>query len=446
MRLPTPCHAAAFLLVASVGAPVHADDWPQWLGPNRDGIWRETGIVRSFPKEGPKVLWRIPIAAGYAGPAVAHGRVFIMDRQLGMGVKNPPDIFPTYQRNGIKGNERVLCLNAADGKLLWKHEYDCPYTVSYPLGPRTTPVVAGGKVYTFGTEGHLLCLDAGTGKVHWGRDLRRDYKIKPPLWGFSAHPLLDGQRLICMVGGKGSVVVAFDKDTGKELWKALSAGEVGYCPPVIHEAGGKRQLIVWHGEALNGLDPESGHLYWKQPAVSYMGMSIAMPRKLGDELFITAYPNLALMMRLDRDKPAAQLAWKAKGRTSLFSVFGTPFVEDGTIYGSSNGQFGAIKAANGERLWETTAPNGAKALSGDVFIVKNGDRFFLVTEKGDLIIARLSPKGYDEISRAHLLEPTSKAFGRDVVWSHPAFADRCLFARNDREMVCVSLAETAARK
>jgi outer membrane protein assembly factor BamB len=432
---------AAVVLAAWVGPVVRADDWPQWLGPRRDGVWRETGIVRALPKDGPVVLWRTPLAAGYTGPAVVAGRVFVMDRQLAAGVKNPPDLFPGRQRTGIKGNERVLCLNAADGKVLWKHEYDCPYTVSYPLGPRTTPAVSGGKVYTLGTEGHLLCLDAASGKVHWAHDLKQDYKIKTPLWGFSAHPLIDGQRLICLVGGEGSTVVAFDKDTGKEMWKALSAPEPGYCPPMIFEKDGRRQLIVWHSEAVNGLDPETGKVYWKHAVPSYMGMSIATPRLLGDKLFISAYPNTALLLGLEWEQPLAKVLWKSKGRTSLFSVFGTPFFEDDAIYGSSNGQFGAIKPGTGERLWETMAPNGGKlAPSGDTFIIKNGDRFFLATEKGDLIIARLSAKGYEEISRAHLLEPTSRAFGRDIVWSHPAFAHKCMFARNDREIICVSLA------
>jgi outer membrane protein assembly factor BamB len=235
--------------------------------------------------------------------------------------------------------------------------------------------------------------------------------------------------------------VAFDKDTGKEVWKALSASEPGYCPPMIYEAGRKRQLIIWHADALNSLDPETGKLYWKHKVSSYTGMSIATPRKSGDELFISGYPNIAMLFRLSAKEPKAELVWRAKGRTGLYSVFGTPFFEDGTIYGSSNGQFGAIKAVTGERLWETTLPNRKEKLpSGDIFIVKNGDRFFLVTEKGDLIIAKLSPKGYEEISRTHLLEPTSTAWNRSVVWSHPAFAQQCLFARNDREIICVSLA------
>ena len=301
--------ALALIGVLVAGGLVHADDWPQWLGPQREGVWRETGIVDTFPAGGPRVRWRAPVAAGYAGPAVAQGRVYLTDRVLAKDAKLPANAF---MRGNIPGTERVLCFNEADGKALWTHEYDCPYTISYPLGPRTTPTVKDGKVYTLGAEGNLLCLDAAKGTVVWSRDLKKDYGVKAPMWGFSAHPLLDGQKLICMVGGEGSTVVAFDKDTGKEIWRALSAREPGYCPPMIYEAGGKRQVIIWHAQALAGLDPETGQVYWSQPVESYQGMAISTPRKRGDALFITGVMNTAVMLRLAPDKPAAEVVWRTK--------------------------------------------------------------------------------------------------------------------------------------
>src|SRR5712692_9184202 len=170
-----------------IGNRVRADDWPQWLGPKRDGIWRETGILDKFPEGGPKVKWRAQIAAGYAGPAVANGRVYVMDRVLAKGAKIPDEPIPSRPKTPIPGTERVLCLSEKDGTLLWLHEYDCPYKVSYPLGPRTTPRVADGKVYALGAEGNLFCLDAEKGKVVWERDLKKAYKIEAPLWGFAAH-------------------------------------------------------------------------------------------------------------------------------------------------------------------------------------------------------------------------------------------------------------------
>jgi outer membrane protein assembly factor BamB len=438
------------ILVAGQSVLLRADDWPQWLGPKRDGVWRETGILEKFPADGVKVRWRVPIGGGYSGPAVAKGRVYVMDRKLNEGSSNPGDAF---SRGQIPGSERVLCLNEADGKMLWQHEYECRYTVSYPAGPRTTPTVHEGKVYTLGAEGNLRCLDAEKGTLLWEHDFKTDFGIKTPMWGFAGHPLVDGKKLICLAGGNGSVAVAFDKDTGKEMWRALSAQEPGYAPPMIYEFAGKRQLILWHPEAVNGLDPETGKVYWTHrltPPVR-AGMTIPSPRKSGDLLFLTSFYNGSLLLRVDSDAPS--VVWQSKkvsekDTDGLHSVMATPLIDNGYIYSPcSYGQFRCLKLETGERLWETFAPTSGKSERwGHAFVVKNGDRAFLFSEKGDLIIAKLSPEKYEEIDRAHLLEPDNHDPRRDVVWSHPAFANRCVYARNDHEIVCASLAEGASAR
>jgi outer membrane protein assembly factor BamB len=438
---------ATLLALLIAASPLLAEDWPQWLGPQRDSVWRESGIVQKFPAEGPTVRWRMPVGGGYSGPAVAHGRVYVIDRQLAKDTINPTDPF---QRGVIPGTERILCLDEATGKILWQHEYDCPYTMSYPAGPRATPLVSDGKVYTLGAEGNLFCLAAKDGKVLWSREFKKDYNIPTPVWGFSAPPLLDGDRLICLVGGTNTTAVAFNKDNGKEIWHALTAKEPGYCPPIIFKAGGKRQLIVWHPESVNSLNPKTGELYWSEPSKIRSGMTIPTPRKMGDLLFLTCFYNGSMALRLDSAKPAETLLWQSKkvsekDTDALHSTMSTPFLENGYIYGvCSYGQLRCLKADTGERIWETlnaTTPDGKEMRWANAFLVKNGNHFFLFNEKGDLIIANLSPKGYEEISRAHLLEPTNTAAGRDVLWSHPAFANRCLFARNDKEIICVELAE-----
>jgi outer membrane protein assembly factor BamB len=422
-----------------------AADWPQWLGPNRDGVWRETGIVEKLPPEGPLVRWRTPILPGYSGPIVAGGRVYVTDRQAANEPANPSA--PPARGPG-PGRERVLCLNEADGAILWQHAYPCTYTMSYSAGPRVAPLVSQGRVYTLGGEGNLLCLDAANGTVIWSRDFKRDFGIKTPQWGFAGHPLLDGDRLICLVGGAGSTAVAFDKDTGKEVWRALSAEEPGYSSPAIYEAGGKRQLILWHPEAVNSLDPVTGKVYWSVPFQSRSGLCIAMPRKLGDCLFVTAFYNGSLMLRLDAERPAATVLWRTQKvteyqTTHLNAIICTPFLEEGHIYGvCSYGQLRCLEAQTGRRLWETFAAttSGGPVRWANAFLVKHDDRFFLFNEKGDLIIARLTPAGYEEISRAHVLEPANADPGRHVVWSHPAFANRHMYARNDKEIICVDLA------
>jgi len=423
-------------------------DWPQWLGPQRDGVWRETGLIEKFSPAGPRVRWRTPIAAGYAGPAVAGGRVFVTDRKLSPEATNPSDPF---SRGTIPGSERVLCLNESDGRILWTHEYPCSYTISYAAGPRATPVVDADRVYTLGAEGDLYCLEAATGKKLWSRQFLKDYNLKTPLWGFAGHPLVDGDKLICLVGGEGSVVVAFDKRNGKELWRALSAKEPGYSPPMIYEAAGTRQLIIWHPQAVNSLNPETGEVYWSDPWEIRSGLAVSTPRLAGNDLFLTAFYNGSRLLALtdDEGRPGHRLVWTTqkaseKDTAHLHSIMSTPFVQDGYVYGTcSYGQLRCLKLETGERIWETFAAttDGKPVRWANAFIVRQDDRFFLANERGDLIIARLSPQGYEEISRAHLLEPTNTAAGRDVVWSHPAFANRCVFTRNDKEIICVSLAE-----
>lgn len=425
-----------------LAAQARSDDWPQWMGPNRDGVWSETGIVETFPAGELQAKWRVPIAGGYSGPAVADGKVFVTDYVRSSGDATND----VSARSTVSGQERVLCLRASDGQVVWKHEYDCPYKISYPAGPRTTPTVSGGKVYTLGAEGHLFCFDAATGKIAWSKELKKEYKIDSPMWGFCAHPLVEGNKLICMVGGAGTTVVAFDKDTGRELWRALSATpDAGYCPPTIIEAGGTRQLLIWHPTALNSLNPETGKVYWSERLEPDYGMSVTAPQKSGDFLYASGIGKCAALFKLDRTKPAAEVVWEGKPNTAVFCSNSTPLIDNGTIYGADCevGSLRAVKLATGERLWETFQPTSGgqrRTSHGTAFLTKNGDRYFLFSETGDLIIARLSPEKYTEISRAKLLEPTNEAFNRPVVWSHPAYANKCVFARNDKEIVCASLA------
>src|SRR5262249_11112493 len=254
------------------------------------------------------------------------------------------------------------------------------------------------------------------------------------------------------------IVMAVDKNSGKELWRRLD-GAGGYAPPMIYEAGGRRQLIVWHPSAVSSLEPESGKVLWSHPFRVKMNISIATPRLDGDRLFVTAFYSGPLMLKLAADRPATTLLWRGKSSSEqsrltdgLHCLMSTPVILDGHIYGvCSYGQLRCLKADTGERLWETfTATAGEEVRWGNAFLVPHipsdgpqseaGRRWFIFNEKGDLLIARLTPQGYDQIDRAHILEPTNRNAGRPVVWSHPAFANRCMYARNDKETVCVDLA------
>ncbi len=427
-----------------------ADDWPQWMGPTGDGVYYETGLVESIPAAGLDVKWRAEIAGGYAGPAVAAGRVYLFDY-----VKDSGDAFNDPGRRAeLVGAERVTCFDAESGERVWRFQYDCPYSISYPAGPRCTPTVDiegpadDGRVYTLGSEGDLHCLNATNGEPIWKRSFQADYGAAVPIWGFSAHPLVFGDLVYCMVGGPEQTVVAFDKRTGEQRWKALSASAVGYCPPSIVRAGGTDQLVVWHADAIEGLDPVSGEGFWKLPIQPDFEMAITRPQRDGNRMYASAIRSASVMFELATDRPAIRELWRGEPRSVVNCANSTPIFHQGVIYGTDCNE-GSLIAVDGEtatQLWKTFAPTQPEerrfVRHGTAFLtrVSDTDRYFLMSETGELIIARLTPAGYEELGRQKILEPTGEAFGRDVVWSHPAYSGRTVFARNDKELVAVSLA------
>jgi outer membrane protein assembly factor BamB len=431
--------------------PLVADDWPGWLGPKRDGYWRETGIVEKFPEGGPKVLWRQPCGIGYAGPAVTQGKVFLPDRLQGEEAKTPKKSNP---RAGIKGTDRLLCLEESTGKEIWKFEYAVDYRVSYPAGTRCTPIVDGELVFWLGTMGDLYAIDVKTGKPVWEKHLMKEFEATLPVWGFASHPLADGDKLIVLVGGSdGHGVVAFDKKSGKVIWKALSInGDPGYNSPVIFEVHGKRVLIVWHSHAVVGLDPETGKKQWEYKWEIEAALTVPTARLVNKtQLFLTSFYNGSLLLDIGGETP--KVVWKSKSKgggsavnpentVDLHSIMPTPLIEGDTIYGvCSYGELRGLELQTGKRLWQThEATIGKSGRWANAFLIPNGDRTFLFNEQGELIIAKLSPKGYSEIDRVKIIEPTNKyAAGRTVVWSHPAFANKNMYVRNDKEIVAVSL-------
>jgi outer membrane protein assembly factor BamB len=432
------CWVFALVIIASPLA--HADDWPQWMGPKRDNVWREEGIIEKFPAGGPKIVWRTPIGTGYSGPAVANGKLYVTDRVLGKGVTNPDNPFDT--KNKIASTERVHCLDVKTGKELWKYEYDCAYQISYPAGPRCTPLVHDGNVYTLGAMGNVFCLNADTGKVVWSKDLVKEYNTKPALWGYAAHPIIDGKKLITLAGGEGSHVVALDTATGAELWKAGTQPQQGYSPVLITEAGGKRQMIVAGTKSIYSLDPETGKQYWKTPFAVDNGCIVMTPVRAGDFLFVGGYSAKSTVLKLLADKPDVEVLWQNKKGMGVSPVNVQPFLQDGVLYGyDDTGNMYAVEIPSGKRLWDNAGPVGGEPKGSETaFIVKNGDRFFFFAETGDLVIGKLTAKGYEEIDRAKVLEQTESAFGRKVVWCAPAYSDKKAFIRNGKEIICVDLA------
>jgi outer membrane protein assembly factor BamB len=431
------------VLAAAVVRDGWSDDWPQFRGPQRDGVWREQGIVDRLPPT-LNVRWRQPVALGYAGPAVADGRVYLMDYVP----PNESQDSTTEQQKSRGAQERVTCFDAATGTRLWQYAYPCLYKIDYPSGPRATPTVDGDRVYTVGAMGELTCLNAERGIVVWRKNYVQDFGTEMNAWGMAAAPFLDGEKLIVVVGGHPSAaVVALEKRTGKELWRSLEVDDPGYCVPSMIQAGATRQLIVWLPDALNSLDPETGQPFWRQEFKIRFGMTIATPtfdpqRNL---LFASAFYDGPLMMQLSDREPSARVLWRRDQGTErepdgLHCLMCTPHMVDGYLYGiCSYGHLRCINMKSGEQEWETLQATG-EGRWWNAFLIRHEDRFFIVNEQGDLIIARLTPEGYTEISRSFLIEPTNQAQRRSVVWSHPAFANRCVYARNDKQLICVDLA------
>jgi outer membrane protein assembly factor BamB len=356
---------------------------------------------------------------------VAQGRIYLADSV----VAKP------------QAKERVRCIHETTGKTLWTHLYDVPYEdgafdPKQEVGPVATPIVHGGKVYAVGRIGHLLCLDAKKGDVLWQRDLDKDYR---GTFGPGApSPLIDGERLILFLGGKpGAGVVALDKDTGKEIWKALDEA-LTFSSPIIVSWSGKRQLIVWTQASVSSLDPQTGKTWWRQRLLTSSDYAVSTPVFDQGRLLIGG-----LMFELDRDQPAARVLWpdsKVPSRR-IFSHTSTAIIQGEHVYSAkSSGELICVEASTGEQVWQTGKVTDLKN-GASIHLFPNGDSVLLYTDRGELIRARLSAAGYQELSRTRVLEPTMPFGGRNVAWSPPAFANGCIFARNGKELVCASLVE-----
>ncbi len=459
--------SCVFGMCVGLGKASVADDWPHWLGPRHDGVWREKGIVKVLPETGAKYKWRVPINKGYTGPAVVDGRLYVMDRiekeeekkdvpardAEGKGKDEKKERARTPGFPSIGGTERVLCLDANTGEEIWKHEYECVYQISYPEGPRTTPVVEGDFVYTLGAMGNLFCLNKETGEKVWHKNLTKAYKTKPPVWGFSAHQRIYGDKLVLVVGGEGSAVVCLNKKNGKQIWKAETAKEVGYAPPVPMEIGMGIQLVYWSDEAITGLDLESGKKRWtiKFPEVPVQRpiVTIMTPQISGRKIMVSNFYNGSCVVEVAKDGNSVKKLWSAdpqekSHKTGLNILMGTPLVHDGHIYGfAGKGEMRCVELESGKQVWEEKSPANADRASyfATAFITPHEDRYFVFNDQGELIIANFDAKGYKELSRTKILEPSTFVRGRNIVWSHPAYANKCMFVRNSKELVCVDLSE-----
>ncbi|MCA9145209.1 MAG: PQQ-like beta-propeller repeat protein [Planctomycetales bacterium] len=427
-----------FSYIALASALVTADEWPQWRGTSRDGVWRETGILDEFKSDQIEAIWRQPIGAGYSGPTVADGRVYVTDR-----IVEPEQI------------ERIHCFDWKTGEKVWSHQYECAYSVGYTAGPRASITIDDGQAYALGAMGHFHCLDAASGKMLWSHDLNAEYKIEEsrrmPIWGIASSPLIYQDLVIVHIGATNDAsIVAFDRKTGEEQWRTLN-DRAQYSAPIIVQQAGRDVLVCWTGDSVAGVDPTSGTVHWRVPFTPRkMPIGIATPVVDGDRLFVTSFYDGSLMLRLHQDEVEVEKLWQRAGgdeknTDALHSIISTPVFDGEYIYGvDSYGELRGLDAATGDRLWEDQTATPRNRWS-NIHFVRNGDRYWMFNEMGELIIATLDVTGFHEISRAQLIEPTREQLSgngrrKGVCWAHPAFAHQHVFIRNDSELICASLA------
>jgi outer membrane protein assembly factor BamB len=405
----------SWLALLTCTAVAGAGDWPQWLGPARNGSSPET--VTPW-KEAPRVAWRQAVGEGHSSPVVAGGRVFLHTKVSG------------------KDEEQVTAWDAATGKQAWQMIYPrAAFKSVFGNGPRATPAVAGNKVYTFGVTGILTCWEAATGKQVWQVDTLKKFEASNLFFGTSCSPLVDGERLFLNVGGKGASLVAFNKGNGETLWKNLD-DRASYASPVLLGEGPTRQLVFFTQQGQVALNPADGTVFWKYPLVDILSESSTTPVVAGSTLFASSITAGGVGLRLDSKdgKPAAQEAWKNPALTCYFS---TPvavgkeylFLVTGTKPPALSPQadLRCVEAATGKELWRH--PKVGKYHAS---LLRTGDNKLLMLEEGgELVLLEANPQEYKELCRAKVCGPDT--------WSHPALANGRLYIRDRRELICLQM-------
>jgi outer membrane protein assembly factor BamB len=404
------------LLVLASGSRASAaepEDWPCWRGPRGDGTWQGPRIATKWPNE-LTTVWKRPISGGYSGVSVVGDRVYVMDRQ------KEPEV------------ERVLCLNAADGEIVWSHTDAVEYgKLDYGNGPRAAPTVHKGRVYTLGALGHLNCLDAATGERIWSLHLEKDFGGRRPDWGYSASPCIQDDRLIIQPGGTDDAsIVALDPATGKKLWGTLG-DQAGYTAPITIRAGNEEQLVCWTPSHIRAVEPKSGKPLWDVPYEITYGVAIATPIYHKGLVIVCGYWHGSKGIRPGTGGKPAEVAWEEN--RFLRGLMSQPLTRGEHVY-LLDKQYGltCFEAATGKKLWDDAhrmTPRGRNPHASIVQLA-GSDRILALNADGELVLADLTPEGYTEHARAKVLGET---------WAHPAFAGRRVYARSDSEIVCVEL-------
>jgi outer membrane protein assembly factor BamB len=401
--------------LAGISGPAFAQQnaWPQFLGPERKGISKETALLDVWPAGGPKVVWRAKGGVGMSGLAITRGRLLTLVQS--------------------EGKQWLAAYDAKTGHALWSVPLAPQYRNAMGDGPRGTPTIAGDVVATFTGEGILTLSKFADGAPVWSHDTVKELGGKPAEYGMACSPLVVGEQVVVTVGAPGATVVAYDLTTGKLAWKA-GDDPAGYSSPTVLNVGGKEQIVAFTGGSVLGLAPRTGTLLWRHPYETNYECNIAVPLEFKGQVFVSAGENhgsALLGLKPSGEKLNASEAWTSQGVDSVLrSEWQTPILLDGHFYGMDNvGGAGpithltCIEAATGARRWQVPRFGKGNLIAAD-------GKLFLSTMKGELVVVRASPQEYTEIGRAQVIGTTRQA---------PSLVDGMLYLRDDKEIICIDV-------
>jgi outer membrane protein assembly factor BamB len=399
---------AGFLCVAALAA---AADWPQWLGAKRDGSSPETGLLTTWPAEGPKVLWKVESGDGYSTVAVVGNRAYTM-----------------VQRGA---DELVIALDTANGNEVWKTRSGPAYKNDMGSGPRSTPAIDGKFVYVQSASGPLVCLGVDKGEVVWQVDLLKEFRAKNISWGLSASPLIYGDLVLAEPGGRGAGMVALKKKDGKLDWK-IGDDKAAYASPVLAMINGRDQAIFFTAAGLVGMQPKFGKELWRIPWETEYDCNIATPLVIGDKVFVSSGEKVGCaLFRIDGAKKP-EVVWESKGAKSvMINYWATAVAHDKHLYGPAGeydkvADLNCVDLTNGKIAWSQPKFGLSSVTLAD-------GHLFITTRNGELVLAAASPKAYQEKARIKLLEK-----GRYAV--APTIADKKLYLRDRKHVYCLDIA------
>ncbi|MDQ6630683.1 MAG: PQQ-like beta-propeller repeat protein [Verrucomicrobiota bacterium] len=388
-------------LFIALSVNLFAEDWPQWRGPNRDGISQEKDWLVQWPSEGPKQLWKAAVGIGYSSMSVSQGKLYTM--------------------GNIGETDHIFCLDANSGKEIWNHSYPCSSKDpnGFP-GTRCTPTVDGKFVYTVSRQGNLFCLEAGTGKVVWFKDYQKDYDAKVPRWGFSTSPLVEKNLLIVETGARGAAVIAFDKSSGKEVWKT-GDDPAGYSSPVSFSQNGERCVAILNASGIVGFRIKDGKELWRHPWKTMYDVNAATPIIEGDKVFISSgYNTGCALIQFSATPP--KVLWQNK---NMRNHVNSSVLWKGHLYGFDEKDLQCLDFSTGASKWSE------KGFGKGSLMIADG-KLIIYSDTGKLAVAEASPSGYREIASAQIL-------GGKNTWIVPVLANGKIYCRSLEQLVCLDV-------